>query len=771
MEAEKEARDLHDGKENSQAGGEDQDHQVGEEPKLKDESLDQGGSEKEEVGEKEEQSPIEEVALTVDTSDDPSLPVYTFRMWTLGVVSCVLLAFFNQFFAYRTEPLIITAISAQIVTLPLGKLMAATLPTRKFSIFGREFSLNPGAFNKKEHVLITIFANTGAGSAYAVGIVTIVKAFYKRRMDFGVGLLITITTQIIGYGWAGIFRKYLVDPAEMWWPSNLVQVSIFRTLHEKDVRRKGGLTRLQFFLIALTFSFCYYTFPDYWFISLSSLSWVCYAWPKSVTAQQIGSGFYGLGLGSIAFDWAAIASYLGSPLASPWFATANVMVGFSLFMYVVTPLTYWSNLYGAKRFPIFSSGLYADDGSEYNFTRVIKDHSLQLDYDAYNSYSKLHLSNFFVFTYGASFAALTATLAHVAIFHGKEIYSMTTSALTSRKVDVHTRLMMRYKTVPQFWFLGMMFASMALAIFTCEYFNSTVQLRWWGLLFAFGIAFIFTMPIAIIAATTNQVPGLNVITEYLIGYVYPNRPVANVLFKTYGYISMTQAVSFLSDFKLGHYMKIPPRSMFTVQVLGTVIAATVNLSTAWWLLSSIKGICHPSELPRNSPWTCPNDTVFFDASVIWGLIGPMRMWGSLGQYNQMNWFFLVGAVAPVFVWIAIKLFPKQRWLRLVNMPILLGATGAIPPATAVNYWSWFLMGFVFNYLIFRYKKAWWQRHNYVLSAALDAGVAFMAILVYFATRMGDYSVNWWGATIDNCPLAACPTQPGIVPFVKSCPVP
>lgn len=63
-----------------------------------------------------------------------------------------------------------------------------------------------------------------------------------------------------------------------------------------------------------------------------------------------------------------------------------------------------------------------------------------------------------------------------------------------------------------------------------------------------------------------QTPGLNVITEYIMGIVYPGRPIANVCFKTYGYISMSQAISFLSDFKLGHYMKIPTRAMFIVQV-------------------------------------------------------------------------------------------------------------------------------------------------------------------------------------------------------------
>lgn len=52
----------------------------------------------------------------------------------------------------------------------------------------------------------------------------------------------------------------------------------------------------------------------------------------------------------------------------------------------------------------------------------------------------------------------------------------------------------------------------------------------------------------------------------IIGFMYQGKPLANVVFKTYGTISMSQAITFLSDFKLGHYMKIPPKSMFLVQV-------------------------------------------------------------------------------------------------------------------------------------------------------------------------------------------------------------
>ncbi|KAF5942717.1 hypothetical protein HYC85_020359 [Camellia sinensis] len=154
--------------------------------------------------EEEEESPIEQVRLTVSNTDEPSLPVWTFRMWFLGLLSCVLLSFLNTFFAYRTEPLIISMISVQVATLPIGRFMAKVLPSAKFRVPGlgsAEYSLNPGPFNMKEHVLISIFANAGSGfgsgAAYAVGIVDIIKAFYHREISFFASWILVITTQVL----------------------------------------------------------------------------------------------------------------------------------------------------------------------------------------------------------------------------------------------------------------------------------------------------------------------------------------------------------------------------------------------------------------------------------------------------------------------------------------------------------------------------------------------------------------------------------------------
>lgn len=716
------------------------------------------------VEEPEENSPVPQVALTVQTTDDPSLPVLTFRMWVLGTLSCVLLSFLNQFFWYRTEPLTITAISAQIAVVPLGRLMAARITDRVFLKGTRwEFTLNPGPFNVKEHVLITIFANSGAGTVYAIYVVTVVKVFYKKQITFFVSLIVVITTQVLGFGWAGIFRKYLVEPAAMWWPANLVQVSLFRALHEKEERPKGGVTRTQFFLIAFICSFAYYVFPGYIFEMLTSMSWICWIFPKSVLAQQLGSGLYGLGIVAFGLDWSTISSYLGSPLASPWFATANVAVGFVFVMYVLTPICYWLNVYKAKTFPIFSDDLFTSTGQEYNISSII-DANFHLDLAAYEKEGPLYLSTFFAMTYGVGFASLTATVVHVALFHGREIWAQSKASFQDKTADIHTRMMRRYQQVPEWWFWCILVVNIAATIFACEYYNSQLQLPWWGVLLACLIAIVFTLPIGIITAITNQTPGLNIITEYIIGYIYPGYPVANMCFKVYGYISMTQAVTFLQDFKLGHYMKIPPKTMFMAQVVGTLIAGVVYLSTAWWLMETIPDICETT----SSVWTCPSDTVFYDASVIWGLIGPRRIFGDEGTYEAINWFFLGGAIAPILVWLAHKAFPEQEWISLINMPVLIGATGYMPPATAVNYTTWIIAGFLSGFVVYRYRPELWKKYNYVLSGALDAGLAFMGVLLYLCLGLESIDLDWWGNDLDGCPLATCPTAVGVV--VEGCPV-
>ncbi|KAF8031687.1 hypothetical protein BT93_D0797 [Corymbia citriodora subsp. variegata] len=691
-------------------------------------------------------SPIEEVRLTVSIKDNPTLPCLTFRTWFLGIMACATLAFLNQFFGFRQNSLSLTSVSAQIAVLPLGKFMAAVLPKKAVRLPGTKwsFSLNPGPFNLKEHVLITIFANAGSSGVYAIDIITIIMAFYHRHIHPLAAMLLTLTTQLLGYGWAGIFRKFLVDSPYMWWPANLVQVSLFRALHEEEVRPKRGLTRLQFFLVVLISSFAYYVVPNYLFPSITALSFVCWIWKDSVTAQIIGSGRSGLGIGSFALDWATVASFNGSPLAYPGFAIINVTVGFFLTLYVLIPITYWTNTFEAKRFPIISSHIFDANGHKYNVGLVLNETNFEFNQQGYDDYSKVHLSIFFAFTYGLSFATLAATVSHVTLFYGRIIWQQTKTAFRDKFDDVHTRLMKKnYEAVPQWWFYLLMLIMTGLAVVACEGFGGQLQLPYWGVILAIGLVLFFLLPIGVLTATTNQQPGLNVISELIIGYMYPGRPLANVVFKTYSYVNL---------------------------LVGTVVASSVYFGTAWWLLTSVDNICDPSKLPVGSQWTCPGYDVFYHASIIWGVVGPLRMFGRLGLYAKMNYFFLIGILAPVPVWILSRVFPEKKWISLINMPIIINGAGNMLQATAVNYICWITVGVFFNIYVYRRYKSWWARHNYILSAGLDAGVAFMAILCYFTLQIRDINgMRWWGLELDDhCPLARCPTAPGIQ--VEDCPV-
>jgi len=310
--------------------------------------------------------------------------------------------------------------------------------------------------------------------------------------------------------------------------------------------------------------------------------------------------------------------------------------------------------------------------------------------------------------------------------------------------------------------------SMAFCILLTFVWKDEVQIPWWGMIVACALAWLITLPIGVIQATTNQQPGYDIIAQYMFGYMLPGKPIANLLFKIYGRISSIPALSFLADLKLGHYMKIPPRCMYAAQLAGTVLAGVVNLSVAWWMLESIDNICDVDNLPPDSPWTCPKYRVTFDQSVIWGLVGPRRLFGQHQLYENLVWLFLVGALLPVPVWILSKLFPEKKWISQINMPVITYGFAGMPPATPANIASWIITGTIFNYFVFRYRKRWWQRYNYVLSAALDAGTAFMGVLLYFALGMQNKNLRWWGTELDHCPLASCPTAPGIV--VKGCPV-
>jgi hypothetical protein len=115
------------------------------------------------------------VDSVVSTTDDPSLPSFSFRVLLLGTLWNVLLATANSIFMFRTNPFGVPSTVATLLSYPMAIFLAKILPTNVFSFGGYKFSLNPGPFSVKEHVLIYIIASSGGGLAYGTDNVVVQK--------------------------------------------------------------------------------------------------------------------------------------------------------------------------------------------------------------------------------------------------------------------------------------------------------------------------------------------------------------------------------------------------------------------------------------------------------------------------------------------------------------------------------------------------------------------------------------------------------------------
>jgi len=158
--------------------------------------------------EEEEDSPYPEVRAAVRNYDE-DLPCNTIRAWTIGMTLVIVGASMNTLFSLRNPSIGIGALIAQIIAWPMGHGWAKVMPTREFNTFGLRWSLNPGPFNIKEHSIIVVMAGVSFSVAYATDIILAQVVFYKQNFGIPFQLLLMISTQSLGYGIAGMMRRFL----------------------------------------------------------------------------------------------------------------------------------------------------------------------------------------------------------------------------------------------------------------------------------------------------------------------------------------------------------------------------------------------------------------------------------------------------------------------------------------------------------------------------------------------------------------------------------
>ncbi|SMR63530.1 unnamed protein product [Zymoseptoria tritici ST99CH_3D1] len=694
-------------------------------------------------------SPYPEVRAVVRNYDE-DVPTSTLRAWTIGLLLTTVVSGCNALFFLRYPIVSISTYVVQLIAYPMGVAWAKVMPNT--TIFG--IRVNPGPFNVKEHVIIVAMANAafGGGTGYFVDTVVSIEKFYNiESMGWGFNILFALSTQCLGFGLAGSVRKWLVEPASMIWPSALVNVGFMYALHDQspsDPAKTNGwsIGRYRWFLYMMAAMFVWSFFPDWIFPALSYFAWVTWIKPNNVVVNQLFGQSTGISLGfpftGFTLDWAQINSFYGSPLVAPWHAHGNLLVGIIFLLWIVTPALHYTGAWYAEYLPISQNGITDNTGSKYNTSRILTPEHI-VDPAAYEAYSPLFLSTSFALTYGVSFATITALVSHTYLYHGKDIWRRW-KASKGEMDDVHMKLMRKYKTVPTWWYIALLAVMIAFAFTSALAFPT--EMKAGSVVLALVIAAAWTIPIGVIQAMTNIQLGLNVFTEFIIGYLQPGHPIAMMMFKTFGYIVMTQALYFCQDLKLGHYMHVPQRSMFAAQLVATAWSAMVQLGTVQWAMGAIKGVCTKA---ASNNFTCDYIKTFYNASVIWGAIGPKHLFSSGALYQDLQYFWLIGFFLPFIPYVFAKWFPKWSLIRKINMPVVLSSMSYVPPYSAMNILAYCSFGYLFNKFIKDRYRGWWMNYNYITAAAWDVGLALMSILIFFAIQLptGKVMTDWWGTTV------------------------
>lgn len=159
------------------------------------------------------------VRRVVSLHDDTTLPTLTFRYFVLTILFVVPGAFLSQLSHFRTTSAPYSVFFVQIASNYVGLWLAKVLPTRLFKIpfTNTSFSLNPGPWSTKEHVLVTISAASGATYNLAYTPVAMAELYFGQRINAGVAIVFMWAVVWTGYSFAAISRQFLLyDPQYPW---------------------------------------------------------------------------------------------------------------------------------------------------------------------------------------------------------------------------------------------------------------------------------------------------------------------------------------------------------------------------------------------------------------------------------------------------------------------------------------------------------------------------------------------------------------------------
>ncbi|KAG0142150.1 hypothetical protein CROQUDRAFT_67552 [Cronartium quercuum f. sp. fusiforme G11] len=645
--------------------------------------------------------PFDDFAVVPEakTDDDPKTIVISLRSVLVGIIMTVFGATISQLFIFKPVHLHIHVLFIQLACLLIGKFLA--------SIPGPLW-WNPCKLTVKETVFSAIMATSGAGCALSVEVIAAQDVFFERPLPAYVCILLIMSTQMIGFGWAGLFRRFLIYPKKTIFPSVLPSVALFHSLAEVSPSTRKQLSFFKKVFGAMSF---YEAIPGYIAPALQAISPWCLTLPAVPAVTNLFGGSLvaeGLGFLSLSCDWVlgmpfwlALPTGSHSPLFVP--LSAQIIdwaaVGTAIFLFTAA---YRYNWFGGGNMPFISFNVLDSTGVQYNITRAIFENGTENAQEVEAMGLPSFATTYVLGKAGIAFSVSSAIVTAIMFNFNDLRAALSSSESDATLEDPHRSITKNYRDFPTYGFVILA----AVAIFTAFFCSSHAEsgLSAQALVTSFLISFILSFAAGFFYANVGISLHCHPVIQMLGGVLFPGNAIGNMWFTLFGSTSSGQCVGMLKDLKLGQYMNVPTLYVVIAQLIGTIIGGFVHFGVMTTIVNTQRDVL-----------LLPNGNGVYTSII------PICL--------------LIGFLAPVPFFLLHKWKPRAGFDRcnisLFASSLFHAVEGATSGRTTAT-----LLAIVTQYTIRKYHFMWYKKYNYILSAALDGGTQLSMLLLTFLVQGG-----------------------------------
>jgi OPT family oligopeptide transporter len=454
-----------------------------------------------------------------------------------------------------------------------------------------------------------------------------------------------------------------------------------------------------------------------------------------------------------------------------------LFLAFAFNCWVLLPAAKWGNL-GTYKHGLMSNSLLTANGTKYPTLSIInKDFSL--NETAYEEIGPVYMGLQNIWATFFNYAKLPSAFVWMATFGGARIigtFNKVRLAGKARKQaakqgpvqgnsgpNIHHQytdrlnvLMRSYQEVPAWWFITLFLVGTGVILVIVGTGHLFIPI--WTVFVGIATGVVVVIPLGYLYAISNYQVAIGDFNELMYGYMIQTKAGAGHRHpcgpSVYGSISgdaWYRAQTMLQDQRIGHYMHIPPRTVFFSQIFGTLLGIPVNYGVIRWVLNTKFEYLSGAKKDPLNQWTGQRLVSANTLGVQYAIIGPTRMF-SQAIFRPLPYAFLFGALLPLPLYALHRAFPKSPLkFHLWNTTIFFSGIAVFYGNISTGYFSAIVGGFIAMYWCFRYHFKVWKRYNYIVAAALDAAfnLNMLLIFLFFGAGKQIKMPNWWGNNEDS----------------------